>query len=59
MTTLDKLESVVRSPAYREYCTLIGAAIVRAAMGDPAAAADLLDLQREQGKLVRDAMDAQ
>jgi len=57
MSYLEKIEKAVQSPAYRAYCNLMGAAIARAAMGDPTARADLLDLQREQEQLVRDAMD--
>lgn len=59
MTTLDKIEAAIKSPAYQAYCNLMGAAIFRAAIGDPTARAELLDLQREQEQLVRDAMDTQ
>lgn len=58
MSDLKKIETAVRSPAYQAYCQLIGAAIVRAAMGDPTAQSDIADLQKEQAQLVRDAVDA-
>lgn len=57
MSVLDKIEAVIQTPTYKAYCNLIGATIFRAAMGDPTARADLLDLQKEQEQLVRDAMD--
>jgi hypothetical protein len=58
MSVLDKIEAAIQTPAYKAYCNLMGAAIARAAMGDPTARDELLDLQREQEQLVRDAVDA-
>lgn len=58
MTHLEKIEQAVKSPAYQAYCHLMGTAIYRAAMGDPTARAEIFELQREQERLVRDAMEA-
>jgi hypothetical protein len=57
VTYLDKLFHAMESPAYQEYSNLIGAAIARAAMGDPSARNDLNDLMKEQAQFVRSAMD--
>lgn len=57
VTYLDKLFHAMQSPAYQAYSTLIGAAIARAAMGDPNARNELTDLMKEQEQVVRVAMD--
>jgi len=57
VTYLDKLFQAMESPAYQEYSNLIGAAIARAAMGDPKARTELSDLMKEQAQVVRAAVD--
>jgi len=47
----------MESQAYQEYSNLIGAAIARAAMGDPKARTELNDLMKEQAQVVRAAVD--
>lgn len=56
-TNLEKLEVAVQSPAFLAYSQLIGAAILRAAMGDPEARTELVDLQKEQEQVLRAALD--
>lgn len=60
MTDFERIDRATRLPAYREYSSLIGAAIARAAMAETAderkaALDDALALQAEQTQLVREA----
>ena len=59
VTYLDKLFHAMESPTYQAYSNLIGAAIARAAMGDPQARDELKDLMKEQQEFVAAAVDAQ
>ena len=57
VTYLDKLFQAMESQAYQEYSNLIGAAIARAAMGDPKARNEISDLMKEQAQVVSTALD--
>lgn len=56
MSYLEKLFHAMESEAYQAYSDLIGAAIARAAMGDPAARDELHELMKEQAQVVTAAM---
>lgn len=57
MNDLKKIEAATQTEAYRAYSELIGSAIARAALGEPGALEESMDLQKEQAQLVRDAVE--
>jgi len=59
MLWVEKLDKATQSPAYLAYCNLIAAAIMRAALGDPSAEQEIVDLQKEQQKVLWAVLDAQ
>jgi hypothetical protein len=57
VTHLDKLFRAMESQTYQAYSNLIGAAIARAAMGDPKARDEITELMNEQAQVVSAALD--